>query len=224
MAIKAANIITYSPAPPFHIMISYMNLEVVSCQPPPCPPPPKNEFVNCIMVTTIKWYNVNYLPTFFLGLGGRRKRHLNRPKKKKGKKIYKVQHLSWFNTEAPQETPHITPTAISVVTLPRRDTLSVTVGEVNNIRLDVSVDFDPSDTDDVSGTNNWRIIVWFSNEGNGVSGSRIAETEDTLTTQQKNQPLTAPGPLRFQVLKKHLINQRTKPRKEQIKFHLTLWA
>lgn len=129
--------------------------------------------------------------------------------------------MSCFNTEAPQETPHITPTAISVVTLPRRDTLSVTVGEVNNIRLDVSVDFDPSDTDDVSGTNNWRIIVWFSNEGNGVSGSRIAETEDTLTTEQKNQPLTAPGPLRFQVLKKYLINQRRKQNQEKSRSNFT---
>lgn len=95
--------------------------------------------------------------------------------------------------EEEQETPHIEPTSLSITES------AVTVGEENTITVDVSIDFNPDNTDDVSGSDLWKIIVWLSDQGNGRTGTRIAETDQTITSAQKNQPLSAGGPLTFEV-------------------------
>ncbi|PIK45524.1 putative alpha-1 collagen isoform X4, partial [Apostichopus japonicus] len=88
-------------------------------------------------------------------------------------------------------TPHIVPTSLTITET------SVTTGERNTIDVDISVFFDQSQTDDVTGEGNWKIIVWLSDEDTGNTGSRIAETEETITLAQMDQPLTGGGPLTF---------------------------
>lgn len=88
-------------------------------------------------------------------------------------------------------TPHIVPTRLTVTET------EVVTGQRNVIDIDVTVNFDAAQTDDVTGENNWRIIVWLSDENTGTTGTRIAETEETITVAQKNMPLRNAGPLRF---------------------------
>lgn len=92
----------------------------------------------------------------------------------------------------PPPTPHIIPTNLRVTET------SVDVGDRNTINIDVTVDFDPS-SDPVDGTNNWRVIVWLSNEDDGVSGSRVQETDQTISAAQRDQSLRPGRPLNFRV-------------------------
>lgn len=147
----------------------------------------------------IEWYQCHHVVTTFLLFSSQNILStvtILKRSKKNGSRIWNCIILF---TEEEQETPHITPTSITVFPSPRRVPLAVTVGEENVLRMDLSIEFDPSDTDSVSGSNNWKIIVWLSNQGNGNTGTRVAETEDTITTPQINKNLVAPGPLNFQV-------------------------
>ncbi|KAJ8036239.1 hypothetical protein HOLleu_20155 [Holothuria leucospilota] len=90
----------------------------------------------------------------------------------------------------PPPTPHIIPTNLRVTET------SVEVGGRNTIDIDVTVDFDPS-SDPVDGTNLWRVIVWLSNNDDGVSGTRVQETDQTISGSQRDQSFRPGRPLNF---------------------------
>lgn len=85
----------------------------------------------------------------------------------------------------------------ALVTSVTNTPVTISPEQNNEVTTDVTVTFDGGATDDISGSNLWRVEVWYSKKEDG-SGFRSSYTQQALSPSQQRQAIRG-NTLRFNV-------------------------
>lgn len=100
--------------------------------------------------------------------------------------------LDHYNFKAPEEEEEEPLVIVSTDITPA----TLYIAEENTVYPDVTVEFEGEEG--VTGTDLWEMTIFFNKNGDG-SGKRTSEATNTLTQNQKDQPLVLTESLVFEV-------------------------
>lgn len=85
--------------------------------------------------------------------------------------------------------------------------MTIYIGEAHNVFPDIDVQFEGEEG--VTGTDLWEMSIWFNKNADG-SGKKTDLAENTLTREQRNQPLVITESLVFEVRQLTCVKKRKK--------------